>query len=110
MDNDNNKEISERLTIRLLIGKQIYPLTVRRDQESLFRRAASMINERIGFYEQRYPSQGNDAHVSTVMLDLAVNALQLEDNVDSKPVMEYIDKLNVELDEVLNDTSAQPTN
>ena len=24
--------------------------------------------------------------------------------------VEYIDKLNVELDEVLNDTSAQPTN
>lgn len=35
---EDNK--SDKLVIQLLIGKQVYPITVKRDQEEIYRRAA----------------------------------------------------------------------
>ena len=40
---EDNK--SDKLVIQLLIGKQVYPITVKRDQEEIYRRAARMIND-----------------------------------------------------------------
>ena len=51
-------EVSEKFVIRLLIGKHTYPITVRRDQEEIYRRAAREINEKLGRYEQAYPNLG----------------------------------------------------
>ena len=43
---EDNK--SDKLVIQLLIGKQVYPITVKRDQEEIYRRAARMINDKLG--------------------------------------------------------------
>ena len=53
MENAQNK-----LVIHLLIGKQLYPITVLREQEEMFRKAAKLINEKLSRYEQTYPNQG----------------------------------------------------
>ena len=53
---EDNK--SDKLVIQLLIGKQVYPITVKRDQEEIYRRAARMINDKLGRYEQSYPHLG----------------------------------------------------
>ena len=39
------EENSDKFVIQLLIGKQVYPITVRRDQEEVYRKASRMINE-----------------------------------------------------------------
>ena len=45
--------VSEKLVIQLLIGSQMQQITVRRDQEEIFRKAALMINERLNKYKTR---------------------------------------------------------
>ena len=33
----------DKLVIQLLIGKQVFPITIRRDQEEIYRKASKMI-------------------------------------------------------------------
>ena len=53
------EENSDKFVIQLLIGKQVYPITVRRDQEEVYRKASRMINEKLARYEQSYPTLGS---------------------------------------------------
>ena len=45
-------EVSEKLVIQLLIGKNLQQVTVKRDQEEIFRKAAQLINERLNKYKK----------------------------------------------------------
>ena len=67
---------NDKMVIQLLIGKHQYPITVLRDQEEVFRKAARLINEKLGRYEQAYPNQGSEKYTSVALLDFAVRALQ----------------------------------
>ena len=51
---------SDKLVINLFIGRQSYPITVKRDQEEVFRRAAELINNKLQRYQTAYPNQGNE--------------------------------------------------
>ena len=73
---EDNK--SDKLVIQLLIGKQVYPITVKRDQEEIYRRAARMINDKLGRYEQSYPHLGYERYTSVALLDFAVQVIQLQ--------------------------------
>ena len=42
--------LSERLVIQLMIGNQLYPYSIRREQEEIYRKAAKLINERLNRY------------------------------------------------------------
>ena len=105
MDNEQaavpDRYSSDRLTISLLIGNETYKVTVPREQESLFRRAAKQINDQIAYYEVHYPSQPKSRYISTVLLDLAVNQLKQRDRNELEPFMASIGKLTEELDAVL---------
>ena len=57
---------SEKMVIQLLIGKQVYPITIKREQEEIYRRAARMINDKLGRYEQSYPHLGYERYTSVV--------------------------------------------
>ena len=39
---------SDKLVIQLLIGKQVFPITIKREQEEIYRKASQMINEKLG--------------------------------------------------------------
>ena len=94
-------EVSEKFVIRLLIGKHTYPITVRRDQEEIYRRAAREINEKLGRYEQAYPNLGAERYTSAVLLDFAVRVLQAEKETDSSPFVDMARGLTQEIDELL---------
>ena len=94
--------MEEKIAINLLVGKQIYPITIQRDQEEVYRRAAKLINERLSRYQTKYPGQNYEKYLSIVLLDLAVRAESLEDNKDAEPILESMVKLTEELEEALN--------
>ena len=94
-------EVSEKFVIRLLLGKHTYPITVRRDQEEIYRRAAREINEKLGRYEQAYPNLGAERYTSAVLLDFAVRVLQAEKETDSSPFVDMARGLTQEIDELL---------
>ena len=94
-------EVSEKLVIQLLIGKNLQQITVKRDQEEIFRKAALLINERLNKYKTAYPNQSDVKYMSIALLDFAAKVLQMENNVDNQTFAESIDKLTKEVEEVL---------
>ena len=93
--------VSDKLVIQLLIGNNMQQITVRRDQEEIFRKAATLINERLNKYKTAYPNQADAKYMSIALLDFAVKALQLEQNVDTEPYNKSIDLLTKEIEEIL---------
>lgn len=93
---------NDKMVIQLLIGKHQYPITVLRDQEEVFRKAARLINEKLGRYEQAYPNQGSEKYTSVALLDFAVRALQLEAQKDMSPYAETVNRLSKEMEQLFD--------
>ena len=92
---------SEKMVIQLLIGKQVYPITIKREQEEIYRRAARMINDKLGRYEQSYPHLGYERYTAVALLDFAVQVIQLQNQKDESPYEKVVDRLNEELGQLL---------
>ena len=71
---DKVSSVNDKLSIQLMIGKQMHPITIRRDKEEIFRKAAKNINERLGRYQESYPNLSYESCVSITLLDFAVEA------------------------------------
>ena len=95
---EDNK--SDKLVIQLLIGKQVYPITVKRDQEEIYRRAARMINDKLGRYEQSYPHLGYERYTS-----VAVQVIQLQNQKDESPYETTVNRLSEEINQLLSDNN-----
>ena len=96
MENNN-----EKMVIQLLIGKQAFPITIKRDQEEIYRRASQLINEKLGRYEQSYPQNKKEKYTSVALLDFAVQVLQLQAQQDQSPYENTVTRLTQELEELL---------
>lgn len=97
--------MSEKIVIELMIGSQLERISVPRDQEGFFRRAAKNINEKLQKYQSRYPNQGNEKYMSIALLDFAVKVLQIEDSNDTKPYTKSINLLTAEIEQALGKKS-----
>lgn len=96
-------ETKDKLIIKLMIGNQIYPISVKRDQEEIFRKAAKDINEKLQRYQTTYPNQGYEKYMSIALLDFAVKVLQVENNHETEPYCKSIEQLTTEIEEVLGE-------
>ena len=94
---------NDKLVIQLMVGKQIYPITVKREQEEIYRKASRMINEKLGRYEQSYPNLGYERYTSVALLDFAVQVLQLQAQQDDTLYADTVQRLTAELDELLRE-------
>lgn len=95
------QESQDKFVIQLLIGKQLHAITVRRDQEAVYRKAASIINSKLGRYEQSYPNLSNERYMSVALLDFAVQVIQLQNEQDTTPLTDTIDRLAADIDQAL---------
>ena len=93
--------ISDKIVIELMIGNQIHRISVPRDQEGFFRRAAKNINEKLQKYQTTYPNQGSEKYMSIALLDFAVKVLQIEDSNDTLPYTKAIALLTTEIESAL---------
>lgn len=100
------KDKNDKFVIQLLIGKQIYPITVKRDQEEIYRKASRIINEKLGRYEQSYPHLGYERYTAVALLDFAVQVIQLQNQKDQSPYQDMAERLSEELEALLNDKQA----
>lgn len=91
----------DKLVIKLMVGNQLYPISVRRDQEEVFRRAAKDINEKLQKYQTTYPNQGYEKYMSIALLDFAVRALQIEKDNSTSLYSVIITALTKEIEQVI---------
>lgn len=92
---------NDKLVIQLLIGKQVYPITIKREQEEVYRKAARTINDKLGRYEQSYPNLGYERYTSVALLDFAVQVIQLQTQHDQSLYGEVVNRLSSEIEELL---------
>ncbi len=93
--------MSDKLTIQLTIGKQSHSLTIHRDQEETFRKAARNINDKLNRYITQYPTLGQEKCTAITMLDFAVYALMAERDNSTEPYSKAVDALILEIEEAL---------
>jgi hypothetical protein len=98
---EDNKDKKDKLVIQLLIGKQVYPITVRRNQEEVYRKAARLINEKLGRYEQSYPNLSYERYTSVALLDFAVQVIQTQKQKDQSPYEDVVKRLTEEIAQLL---------
>lgn len=91
----------DKLVIKLMVGNQLYPISVRRDQEEVFRRAAKDINEKLQKYQTTYPNQGYEKYMSIALLDFAVRTLQIEKDNSTSLYSDIITALTKEIEQVI---------
>lgn len=94
-------ESQDKFVIQLMIGKQIFPISIRRDQEEVFRKAAKQINEKLARYQTAYPNQGYENYMSVALLDFAVNVLQLEQLNATEHYRRSVENLTAEVEKAL---------
>ena len=90
---------SEFLRITFRLGKMLFPITVKRREEEIYRAAEKLINERLNFYAGKYQHQGDETYMAMAMLDIAVALKKDEQRKDTAPLMEKITTLLKEIEE-----------
>ncbi len=88
---------SEYLRITIRLGKMLFPITIKRREEEVYRAAEKLINERLNFYAGKYQHQGDETYMAMAILDIAVALKKDEQKKDTTPLM---DKVNTLLQEI----------
>ena len=83
---------SERFNIQLNIANKSYAITVNRENEEVYRKAAKLIQQKLDRYSSSFYAEDKQDYYAMVMLDLAV-ALVSEGNLDEK-LQALVDKLD----------------
>ncbi len=93
--------MDEDFLINIDIAGKKYPLTIKRKEEELYRKAAKRLNTLMGRYGARY---GHNEDVDTkdllamVAFHFAKNCVTLEERNDTSPFTEKIQELTTELE------------
>ncbi len=79
----------------------MHSITIRREMEEIFRKAAKNINEKLSRYQVSYPNMGYEKSMSITLLDFAVYALQAEKDQSTEPYNDVVCQLTKEIEEAL---------
>ena len=92
---------SDKLTIKLQIGKKMYPLAIDRAMEEVYREAAKQINAKLAQYQTAYPNQDAETYMAVSILDFATRAIKAEKEKDTAELAEAMKKLTQEIESAL---------
>ena len=86
---------SDLLTIQLNIGSRIFPITIKRKDEEIYREASKLINDKLQKYISTFPDKEKEDYVTMVALDIAISLIK-EKNFDDQ-LQEVVSELNKHL-------------
>ena len=93
--------MDDTLTITLRIGSWTMPMTIRREEEYVYRQAEKVIKERYSYYTNSYPGQSTDLYLMMTIIDIAVRSKQNETTYDAEPILEHLRPLLSEVEAAL---------
>lgn len=94
-------EQSDTLSITLRFGSWTLPMTVRREEEYVYRQAEKLVRERFNFYTNSYPGQNTEMYLVMTVLDMALKLKKQETSMDMEPVISRLEPLLTELESAL---------
>lgn len=93
---------NDTIKIRLKIADYTHPMTIKRAEEEMYRKAAKMVDWRYTNYKEAFKSVNDDNMIlSFVSLDFALQVLKLKNDKDVELVNEKLEKLTSEIESFL---------
>lgn len=93
--------------IKLLVGGTYYPLTIKRQDEAMYREAARRINSMLNRYRDHFPQLNDERYYVMVSLHIAMTNLMWENFNDTMPYKERIEVLSKQLDSLLGNDAPE---
>ena len=93
--------MDDTLSITLRVGSWTLPMTIKRDEEYVYRQAEKLIKERFNFYTSSYPGQSSEMYLLMTILDIAVQSKRQETVNDSEPILQALRPLLSEVEAAL---------
>lgn len=93
--------MDDTLSITLHFGSWTLPMTIRRDEEYIYRQAEKLIKERFSFYQGSYPGQNTEMYLVMTILDIAVQSKRQETEGDAEPIIGLLKPLLSEVEAAL---------
>lgn len=78
-------------------------MTIKREDEILYRDAEKLINQRFSFYANAYPRLGNEMYLTMMALDVAVQLKSKEHETNLGPVVDVMKSLVADIEESLKE-------
>jgi len=92
----------EQLSIKVQIAERFYPLKIKRQDEEKIRRAASLINDKVLQYKQRYSDKDAQDFMAMAALQFVINLMDCQQQQNVVSLEKELEVLRSELDELLN--------
>ena len=86
---------SDLLTIQLNIGSRIFPITIKRKDEEIYREASPLLPDTLPPHISKSPDHDKEDYVTMVALDIAISLIK-EKNFDDQ-LQEVVSELNKHL-------------
>lgn len=93
--------MDDKMKIHLLIDNDRYPLTIRREDEVIYREAARQIDNKLNKYRRLYPEFNTARHWAMAALELAFENVSLKDRNDTQPYLEKLKQLEKDIDDCI---------
>ncbi len=87
--------MSDKFTIRIKMADSIHPLSIKREDEEKYRKAAKLVDTRFADYREKYRNVdlNSSQFLSFVALEFAVKYLTVDENKN-------VDELNAKIEEL----------
>lgn len=93
----------EKFVIHISIANMEFPLTIRRKDEELCRKAAKEINRKLNLYKSRYADLSQEYYIAMVAFDFARMAFQNDGNESLSPYAEGLTRLTNDIKQFLDE-------
>jgi cell division protein ZapA len=77
-------------------------MTIKREDEYVYRQAEKLIKERFNLYTKNYPGQNAELYLVMALVDIAVKYKQQETSYDTQPILDLLRPLLSEVEKALD--------
>lgn len=88
--------------INLTVDNEKYPLSIRRDDEILYREAAKTVDKALLKYRSAFPELGSNKHWAMAALELAFLVVSRKNTEDYSPYKEKLLELTKEIEKYID--------
>ncbi len=93
--------MDNRFQIKLQIAGRVYPLTIDRKDEEKVRKAARIINEKFGQYQEKYSQRDGQDSLAMAAFQFVLKLVELEEKTNDTPLISAIGEITDELEEFI---------
>ncbi len=96
--------VDNKLGIRLDVGGKTIQLTIDRDMEEMYRKAGTLINQKLRSYASIYPDREKEQIYCMTLIDIAVNYQYVSTQNDTEPYRVVLEQMASEIEGALRNT------